>query len=206
MPRLLRSAFPLKTVLSGLLLVVACAASCKRDGGTARTAANPASATAVQSQLTVLRDSADVKWRAMLASDDQKIGLTRLLLRELQQQPGANAAQLQALGAANDRLKARRYSQTVLPSAQIDAYDAAQDSLLHVLLPLAAPSGAAPTDNARNFVEGLQQLDAGVVGYRVQYDHAAKQYNTYLDLHRADVAHFGGKYPAPQPLPLFTLQ
>ncbi|MFD1469944.1 hypothetical protein ACFQ48_17075 [Hymenobacter caeli] len=206
MPRLLRSAFPLKSVLSGLLLVVACAASCKRDGGTRAAAADPASATAVQSQLTVLRDSADAKWRTMVASDDQKIGLTRLLLRELAQQPGFDKARLEALGTANARLKARRYTQTALPSAQIDAYDAAQDSLLHVLLPLAAPGGAAPTDNARNFVEGLQQLDAGVVGYRVQYDRAAKQYNTYLALHQADVAHFGGKYPVPQPLPLFTIQ
>lgn len=209
MPRPFRSVLfvsSVKPLLGALLVVVACAASCKRDGSTRAAAAGPASATAVQSQLAVLRDSADVRWKTMLASDDQKIGLTRLLLRELQQQPGANAAQLQALGAANDRLKARRYTQTVLPSAQIDAYDAAQDSLLHALLPLAAPSGAAPTENTRNFVEGLQQLDAGVVGFRVQYDAAAKQYNTYLDLHRADVAHFGGKYPAPQPLPLFTIQ
>ncbi len=204
MPRLLRSAFSVKSVLSGLLVVVACAASCKRDGGT-RAAYDPASATAVQSQLTVLRDSADIKWQAMLASDDQKISLTRLLLRELRQQPGANAAQLQALGAANDRLKARRYTQTALPSARIDAYDAAQDSLLHAVYPVAAPGGAAPTENARNFVEGLQQLDAGVASFRIQYDRAAKQYNAYLALHQADVAHFGGKYAVPQPLPLFEL-
>lgn len=204
MPRSFRSVFSVKSVLAALLVVVACAASCKRDAGS-RTAANPASATAVQAQLTVLRDSADAKWQAMLASDDQKISLTRLLLRELQQQPGTNKAQLQALGAANDRLKARRYTQTGLPSAQIDAYDAAQDSVLHAVYPVAAPGGAASTANARNFVEGLQQLDAGVAGFRIQYDRAAKQYNTYLALHQADVAHFGGKYPAPVPLPLFEL-
>lgn len=204
MPRLLRFTFSVKPVLGALLLVVACAASCKRDGS--RSAAyNPASATAVQAQLTVLRDSADAKWSAMLASDDQKIGLTRLLLRELRQQSGANKTQLQALGAANDRLKARRYTQAAMPSAQIDAYDAAQDSVLHAVYPVAAPGGAAPAENARNFVEGLQQLDAGVAGFRVQYDRAAKQYNAYLALHQADVAHFGGKYPVPQPLSLFEL-
>ncbi|MGI4886909.1 MAG: hypothetical protein ACRYFR_18275 [Janthinobacterium lividum] len=205
MPLPFRSAFSVQSVLGTLLLVVACAASCKRDGGTARTAADPASATAVQSQLTVLRDSADAKWQAMVASDDQKIGVTRLLLHELQQRPGSNPAQLEALAAANARLKARRYTQTNLPSAQIDAYDAAQDSLLHALYPVAAPAGGAPTENARNFVEGLQQLDSGVATFRIQYDRAAKQYNAYLALHRADVAHFGGKYPAPQPLPLFEL-
>ncbi len=205
MPRLLRSVFSVKSVLSGLLVVVACAASCKRDGGS-RSTYDPASATAVQSQLTVLRDSADAKWQAMLASDDQKISLTRLLLRELRQQSGIKAAQLQALGAANDRLKTRRYTQMALPSAQIDAYDAAQDSLLHAVYPVAAPGGATATENARNFVEGLQQLDAGVAGFRIQYDRTAKQYNAYLALHQADVAHFGGKYAVPQPLPLFELR
>ena len=191
-----------KSAVIGLLVLTGCAVSCKRDGG--RTAAlNPASAAAVRAQLAVLRDSADLNWRRMTESDDQKIGLTRLLLRELRGQSGVEAAQLPGLERANARLPARRYTQqTMASSALIDRYDAAQDSLLHVLYPLAAPNGAAPTENTRNFVEGLQQLDAGVVGFRVQYDRAAKQYNDYLQLHQAELQAPGG--PA-APLPLFTV-
>ena len=188
---------PLKSTVFGLFLLAACsAASCKRDGSTSTT--SPASATAVQAQLTILRDSADLKWRAMMESDDQKIGITRLLLKELQQQPGSNPTQLQALTAANNRLKARRYNQLAMTSTQIDTYDTAQDSLLHVVLPVAAPSGNAPTENARNFVEGIQQLDAAVATFRVLYDRSAKQYNAYLKLHQAELS---GKAP----LPLFEL-
>lgn len=194
-----------KSVLVGLLLLTACAASCKRDG-TKTTALNPASAAAVKAQLAVLRDSVDLKWRAMTESDDQKIGVTRLLLRELQGQPGTDAAQVKALERANSRLKARRYDQqTMASSERIDQYDAAQDSLLKVLYPVAAPGGNAPSENARNFVEGIQQLDAGVVNFRVTYDRAAKQYNAYLKLHQTELQAVGGKYAKAKPLPLFEL-
>ena len=162
-------------------------------------------AAAVRTQLAVLRDSVDLNWRRMTESDDQKIGLTRLLLRELRGQSGVDAARLPGLERANARLPARRYTrQSMANSALIDQYDAAQDSLLHVLYPLAAPNGAAPTENTRNFVEGLQQLDAGVVGFRVQYDRAAQQYNDYLRLHQAELQAPGGP-PVPAPLPLFTV-
>ncbi|WP_046244741.1 hypothetical protein [Hymenobacter terrenus] len=198
--------FSLKPVVVGVLIITGCAASCKRDGS--KTAAlNPASTAAVKAQFDILRDSVDVKWRTMTESDDQKIGTTRLLLRELQNQPGANATQLQNLERANTRLKAIRYDQqTMASSALIDRYDAAQDSLLKVVYPVAAPGGNAPTENARNFVEGLQQLDASVVGYRVQYDRAAKQYNQYLKLHQAELQSLGGRYAELKPLPLFELQ
>ena len=197
---------PAKSAVVVLLILTGCAASCKRDGSKI-VAVNPASAAAAKVQFDVLRDSVDLKWRGMTESDDQKIGVTRLLLRELQNQPGSKITQLQRLEQANAHLKARRYDQqTMVSSALIDQYDTAQDSLLHALYPMAAPNGAAPTENARNFVEGLQQLDASVVGFRVQYDRAARQYNNYLQLHRAELQSLGGQYAALQPLPLFTVQ
>ena len=140
------------------------------------------------------------------AADDQKITLTRLLLKELQPLPGQDAAQLQAFSQANNRLAARRYDQrTMVTSARIDAYDAAQDSLLQRLIPIAAPNGAAPSENARNYVEGIQQLDARVVGDRVKYDRAAQSYNNYLRLHQAELQALGGQYAEMKRLPLFTI-
>ena len=197
---------PLKSVAVVLLVLLGCATACKRDASKA-VAMNPASAAAVKAQLDILSDSVALKWRSMIESDDQKIGITRLLLRELKAQPGIDAAQLKGLELANAHLKTRRYTQqTMASSALIDQYDAAQDSLLHALYPVAAPNGNAPTENARNFVEGLQQLDAGVVGFRVQYDRAARQYNDYLKLHQAELESLGGKYSALKPFPIFTVQ
>ena len=195
----------LKSVVYGLFIITACAASCKRDS-TKTATIDPASPTEIKAQLDVLRDSVNVKWQAMTEHDDQKIGVTRLLLRELQNQPGADVTRLKSFERANNRLKVIRYDQQTMASSNlIDRYDAAQDSLLHALYPVAAPEGAAPTENARNFVEGLQQLDEGVVGFRIQYDRAAKQYNNYLKLHQEKVQSLGGKYAELKPLPLFEL-
>lgn len=198
--------FSLKSFIIIMLALAGCAASCKRDGS--KTAAvNPASAAAVKAQLDVLRDSVDLKWRNMIASDDQKIGSVRLLLRELKGKPGTDQAQLSGLERANARLLRLRYNQTTMASSPlIDRYDAAQDSLLHALYPVAAPNGNAPTASARDFVEGIQQLDAGVVPFRVQYDRAVKQYNEYLKLHQPELQTLGGKYAEQKPLPLFELQ
>ena len=195
--------FSAKSAAVLLLALTGCAASCKRDGSKAAVL-NPASAAAAKVQFDVLRDSVDVKWRNMTESDDQKIGITRLLLRELKGQPGISAEQLQGLERANNRLKTRRYDrQTMATSALIDQYDTAQDSLLKAVYPVAAPNGNAPTENARNFVEGIQQLDAGVVTFRVQYNQAAKQYNDYLMLHQTELQSLGGKYAKLTPLPVF---
>ena len=195
----------LKTAGLGLILLLGMAASCKRDS-TKAVAVSPAAAAATKAQLDILRDSVDLKWRNMVESDDQKLAITRLLLRELHGQPGRAEAKLKALEQANARLKARRYDQaTMSSSALIDQYDTAQDSLLNALYPVAAPDGGAPTENARNFIEGIQQLDAGVVGFRVQYDDAAKRYNNYLQLHEAELQSLGGKYAGLKPLPLFTI-
>ena len=92
--------FSLKPVVVIMLALTACAASCKRDG--AKTAVvNPASAAAVKVQLDVLRDSVDIKWRNMIASDDQKIGIVRLLLRELKGQSSTDQTQLPGLERAS---------------------------------------------------------------------------------------------------------
>ena len=195
----------LKSASLGLVLLLGMAASCKHDGPKT-VAVNPATAAASKAQLDALHDSVNLKWRNMVESDDQKLAITRLLLRELHGQPGRAEAQLKALEQVNARLKTRRYDQgTMSNSALIDQYDTAQDSLLNALYPVAAPNGGAPTDNARNFVEGIQQLDAGVVGFRVQYDDAAKRYNNYLQLHGAELQALGGKYADLKPLPLFTI-
>ena len=195
----------LKSAGLSLVLLLGMAASCKRDG-TKTAAVSPAAAAAAKAQLAILQDSVNQKWRNMMESDDQKLAITRLLLRELHGQPGRAETQLKGLEQANARLKTRRYNQATMGnSALIDQYDTAQDSLLNALYPVAAPNGGAPNENARNFVEGIQQLDAGVVGFRVQYDDAAKRYNNYLQLHQAELQSLGGKDGELKPLPLFTI-
>ena len=197
---------PLKTVAVALLFVAASAASCKRDGSRA-TDTNPGSVAAVKAQFDILRDSVDLKWRNADEADVQLLGTTGLLLRELKGRIGIEATTVQALEKANTRLKARRYNrQSMANSDLIDQYDAAQDSLLQAIYPVAAPNGNAPTEPIRNFVEGIQQTDAGVVRVRSNYDRAAHQYNDYLKLHQDELHSLGGKYGDLKPLPVFEIQ
>lgn len=167
---------------------------------------DPASATAAKEQLDVLRDSVDTRWAQMMASDDAKIVATGQMLSELERYPTADKQQLRDLARANDRLKSLRYQQLTMESAQIDRYDSAQDSLLSVLRGFVTnPAGAAPSTTVQNTFDTIGQYDSQVVGYRVQYDRAAKQFNNYLQLHQTELQSLGGKYGQLKPLPLFTL-
>ena len=168
---------------------------------------DPASATAARAQLDVLRDSIDTRWTQMMASDDAKIVATAQILSELERYPTADKQQLQQLSRANSRLKARRYQQLTMQSTQIDQYDMAQDSLLTSLRGILTATGpAAPSSTVQNTFDTIGQYDGLVVGYRVQYDRAAKQFNNYLQLHQSELQSLGGKYRQLAPLPLFELQ
>ncbi len=196
----------------GLALLAAGALTlptCKPD--TAKTATetaakSPASPAEVRAQFDILRDSTNVSWQRMMASDDKKMTDLRALLQDLSKYPGANQAQLAGLRTANARLKAARYSrQSMASSPLIDRYDAAQDSVLKQVYPLAAPGGNAPSAQVRDYVEAVQLADADVVRYRARYDRAAKTYNAYLQVHEAELAKLGSHYQGLQPLPLFEV-
>ncbi|QDA61406.1 hypothetical protein [Hymenobacter jejuensis] len=186
-----------------LLLLLAGLDACNRTPK----AVDPASPQAAKVQLDVLRDTVDARWAEMIASDDAKVTATKQVLRELESQPGTDRAQLQQLAHANDRLKRIRYDQqSMAASDKIDAYDSAQDSLLHVLYTVALPNNGQPTEGVKTLTQEIQDTDNQVVGFRVRYDQAAKQFNNYLQLHQEEISSLGGKYSKLQPLPLFELK
>jgi len=198
----------MKAVLFAGLLTLAVLPMCKPDAtkNTATATESPASPAAVRAQLDVLRDSADGNWTRMMASDDKKLTDLRELLQDLGKLPTANQAQLASLRAARARLQSQRYDRrTMASSPLIDRYDTAQDSVLKIVLPLAAPDGNAPTQRVRDYVEAIQLADANVLGHRAHYDRAAKAYNNYLQVHGEELRKLGGKYANAQPLPLFEL-
>ncbi|MGI4761587.1 MAG: hypothetical protein ACRYF0_12815 [Janthinobacterium lividum] len=198
----------MKSLLFASLLVLAVLPMCKPDTAKSTVTAteSPASPAAVRAQFDILRDSADVNWQRMLASDDKKNADLRELLQDLSKYPDANQAQLEGLRAARARLAKQRYDRaSMASSALIDRYDTAQDSVLKIVLPLAAPDGNAPSERVRDYVEAIQRADASVVGYRAHYDAAAKAYNNYLQVHGEELNKMGGKYAGLQRLPLFEI-
>jgi len=199
----------MKSLLLASLLGLAVLPMCKPDASKSTATAttdSPASPAAVRAQFDILRDSADVNWARMVASDDKKNDDLRALLQDLSKYPGANQAQLEGLRVARTRLAKLRYDRASMASSPlIDRYDTAQDSVLKIVLPLAAPGGNAPSERVRDYVEAIQLADANVVGYRAHYDAAAKAYNNYLQVHGEELTKMGGKYAGLQPLPLFEI-
>ncbi|GAB3226329.1 hypothetical protein GCM10027346_08510 [Hymenobacter seoulensis] len=186
-----------------LLVMLATVVSCNRTPK----AIDPASAQAVKVQLDILRDTVEARWSEMQASDDAKMRDTRDLLRELTTQPGTDRTQLAQLQYANDRLPRRRYDQqTMAASNLIDAYDAAQDSLLRAVYAVALPPDREPLAPVKLLTDRIQTADAELVNFRVRYDQAANRFNNYLQLHTAELEQLGSKYRKLKPLPLFTLQ
>ncbi|MBT9393795.1 hypothetical protein KLP40_11535 [Hymenobacter sp. NST-14] len=185
-----------------LLLTALLSASCNRTPKPL----DPASAEAVRVQLNILRDTVAASWSEMLASDDAKLRDTRQLLRELTAQPGPDRAQLAQLQYANDRLPGRRYNQlTMAESARIDAYDAAQDSLLQVVYRLALPADREPSPMVKELTARIQAADADLIAYRVHYDQAVTRFNDYLVEHASELQQLGGAYATLEPLPRFTI-
>ncbi|RYU77702.1 hypothetical protein [Hymenobacter persicinus] len=186
-----------------LLLLLAGLDSCNRTPKTI----DPTSPAAAKVQLDILRDSVEARWEQMIASDDAKVKATTRILHELEQQPGTDRTQLQALTRANEKLPRRRYTQqSMASSAAIDAYDAAQDSVLHLVYGLAQPATGTPAPPVQQLTNDIQAADSEVVAFRLRYDRAAKQFNNYLKLHQIELTALGGKYAKLQPLPLFELQ
>ena len=167
---------------------------------------DPTSPAAARAQLDILRDSVNAQWQEMIASDDAKIKTTTQLLQALEQQPGTDRTQLQQLTQTNSRLHQLRYDQqTMAVSERIDAYDAAQDSLLHAVYVLTLPDAGAPTPTIESLAQTVREADDQVVTYRIRYDEAAKRFNDYLQQHQEGLTSLGGKYAKLQPLPLFTI-
>ncbi|GAA3925567.1 hypothetical protein [Hymenobacter algoricola] len=189
--------------LALLLLLLAGLDSCNRTPKPI----DPVSPAAARVQLDVLRDSVNARWTQMIASDDAKVKATSRVLQELEQQPGTDRTLLQRVALANERLPRRRYDQqTMVNSAAIDAYDVAQDSVLHLVYGFAQPAAGSPSAPVQQLTNDIQAADSEVVGYRLRYDRAVKQFNSYLKLHQVELASLGGKYGKLQPLPLFELQ
>ncbi|OON68636.1 hypothetical protein [Hymenobacter sp. CRA2] len=187
------------------LLMLLAAASCRKTADNPA-ALDPTSPAAAREQLTVLRDTVNVRWKRMIDSDNQKLVATTAVLQTLSQLPGTDRAQADQLRKDNDALLGLRYDQnTMAESARIDAYDEAQTKILNAVYNLAQPQYER-NEEVQALTETIKEADSQVIGYRVRYDQAAKSYNQYIQMHEQTLKKAGRKYTQLQPLPLFELK
>jgi hypothetical protein len=199
----------MRNILAFLALAMTlAAASCRKtaENPSAAATVDPTSPAAARVQLQVLRDTVNSRWKRMIDSDNQKLVATTAVLHTLESLPGTDKAQVQELSDANNRLLDIRYDQqTMSESERIDAYDAAQESVLRGVYAAVQPQ-LDKSQDVQALTETIKAVDEEVIGYRVRYDQAVKRYNNYLQMHAHTLKKAGRKYAKLQPLPLFELK
>jgi len=139
----------------------------------------------LKNSFLVVKDSLDSIWTAMIYDDDNKLGLMKRVLREINEIGNADEKQLGELNERIDNAKANRFDQqTMANSDLIDEYDFAVSSLIKEIESLA-------TNNPRyddypllgELLGEIKNADNRLLLHRIHYDLYANEYNNFLTSH-----------------------
>ncbi|CAA9227427.1 MAG: hypothetical protein AVDCRST_MAG56-784 [uncultured Cytophagales bacterium] len=201
---------PLKSWRTGLLLPLVGAlllAGCKPKADNTATGQPTVRVDSLRSVLASLNDSVDVTWREMLDSDAQKLRHIDTLLKRIEGTGQYDKALFNRATSIRASLAARRYERPEdLTSAQIDAYDAATDSLISTVATvyerLPNPERCPDCEALRG---RIQETDEAVLPYRLRYDQHAEAYNRFLNQNRAALRQGEDAADSLRARPLFRL-
>ncbi len=141
----------------------------------------------LQRVLTTLNDSVDVTWREMLDSDAQKLRHIDTLLLRIRQTGQYDKELFEEATHLRASLAAKRYQRPEeLTSAQIDAYDAATDSLISTVVTVYERlPNPGRCQNCEALRSRIQETDEAVLPYRLRYDRHAEAYNQFVNQNQA---------------------
>jgi septal ring factor EnvC (AmiA/AmiB activator) len=134
-----------------------------------------------------LKDGMLETWNTMINDDNQKIKSMHNLLHELKV---SNPAQREEFSRYEERLNQlvkMRYNQKTMVNTQVvEEYDFASNSLVSELLSLSeSQTQFAYNTTLQKLVESIRTADQRVENYRLEYDSIARQFNQFVDEHRA---------------------
>jgi hypothetical protein len=137
-----------------------------------------------------MRDSVNMSWEKMMASDDNKISDIKRLLDEISYIPKHDLFLLDSLRIMQAKLKGKRYNQqTMQESNRIDLYDMATDSLIKKSYLLAQKTPEIQKyANVMQLIQDINAADNEVVIYRVKYDKFASRYNAFMIKNKSTIA------------------
>lgn len=160
----------------------------------------------LRAEIDQVNDSVQVAWTNMITTDDRKIADTRRLIQEISYTENHDEIRVKEMLNRADQLKLKRYQQNTMTSDQIDAYDAATDSLLRATFLLIEETPEMEKHSLTSSLEeDIKAADSQVIWQRVKYDNWAKKFNAILIEKDKKVSKLGDSYSSLQPLPLFEL-
>jgi hypothetical protein len=136
----------------------------------------------VSDQISILNNSADSAWHAVIQLDSQKFANVKRLIEEISyckkydEKGVAKALKLTA------DVYAMQYTQANLSDSLITLYDAKTDELIRVVRNLKGKTAEITQHPLADQLENeIIEADGKLVNYRSNYDQAAIKYNSFLE-------------------------
>ncbi len=139
--------------------------------------------------LQTMEDSLEITWQRMMEDDDQKIADARRLLEEISYTNQYNPVQFDSLQQNLKTLTVMRYSSVSMAnSVLIDDYDSSSNKIMNeVIIMASAHPEFQRYPLMKELISDIQKANARVLKHRVNYDHAAKQYNQFIEEHKDEL-------------------
>lgn len=166
--------------------------------------------TAIDSLKTVFQDintQLEAAWNTMIQDDDDKLSNLTRLLQEVEYSGDYNRLKLDSLKKDIDQLAAVRYDQqTMSDSDLINLYDSMTTQAMgEVTVFTTRLSQFDQYPLMGQLLQEVFEADDRILRFRIEYDRAAKQYNSFIEEHEPDLP-LVAKQKVLQSKPLFELQ
>lgn len=165
---------------------------------------------AIDSLKTVFQDintQLEAAWNTMMQDDDDKLSNLTRILQEVEYSGDYNRLKLDSLKKDIDQLAAVRYDQqTMSDSDLINLYDSMTTQAMgEVTVFTTRLSQFDQYPLMGQLIQEVFEADDRILRFRIDYDRAAKQYNSFIEEHEPDLP-LVAKQKVLQPKPLFELQ
>jgi len=166
--------------------------------------------TAIDSLKTVFQDintQLEAAWNTMIQDDDDKLSNLTRLLQEVEYSGDYNRLKLDSLKKDIDQLAAVRYDQQTMSNSDlINLYDSMTTQAMgEVTVFTTRLSQFDQYPLMGQLIQEVFEADDRILRFRIDYDRAAKQYNSFIEEHEPDLP-LVAKQKVLQSKPLFELQ
>lgn len=165
------------------LLSVAC--SDKKPTENSQQTTEVIKAPTVSEQSTILSNSVDSAWHAIIQLDSQKFADTKRLVEEISYCKKYDEKGVAKALKLLSEIKSFQYTQETLSDSTITVYDTKTDELIRFVRNLKSNTAEITQHPLADQLENeITEADNQLVNYRSRYDQLAIKYNSFLELNK----------------------
>jgi hypothetical protein len=144
----------------------------------------------LSSELMILNDSVNLKWKQMMAADSQKFADIKRLLEEISYCKTYNEKEFENLMTFRNTVYSERYTQEDLTDSKIDKYDSLTTVLINKVRNLKVKTPEILQHPLADQLENeiMKADNEDLIQFRKRYDAVAEKYNSFLDQNKEAIA------------------